>query len=66
MPGVLYTVPMDVKIDPSWKERLAGEFEKPYFKELTDFVKSEYKDEVVYPPPKFLFRAFDLCPFRQS
>jgi uracil-DNA glycosylase len=54
---------MDVKIHPSWKAHLAGEFEKPYFKELTEFVKSEYKNEVVYPPPKFIFRAFELCPF---
>ena len=54
---------MDVKIDPSWKTHLEGEFEKPYFKALTDFVKGEYKNEVVYPSPKFVFRAFDLCPF---
>lgn len=54
---------MDVKIDPSWKEHLKGEFEKPYFKELTDFVKEEYKNQVVYPPPQFIFRAFELCPF---
>lgn len=56
---------MEVKIDPSWKTHLRGEFEMPYFKELTDFVKSEYKNEVVYPPPKFIFRAFDLTPFDQ-
>jgi uracil-DNA glycosylase len=54
---------MKVKIDPSWKKHLEGEFDKPYFKELTDFVKKEYKNEVVYPPPKFIFRAFELCPF---
>jgi uracil-DNA glycosylase len=54
---------MDVRIDPSWKKHLAAEFEKPYFGELTDFVKEEYKHEAVYPPPKFIFRAFDLCPF---
>lgn len=54
---------MEVKIDSSWKKQLESEFEKPYFKELTDFVKSEYKNEAVYPPPKTIFRAFDLCPF---
>jgi uracil-DNA glycosylase len=54
---------MDVKIDPSWKEHLMGEFEKPYFSGLAEFVKSEYKNEVVYPPPKYIFRAFELCPF---
>lgn len=56
---------MDVKIHPSWKEHLADEFEKLYFKELTDFVKSEYQHEIVYPPAAHIFRAFDLCPFDQ-
>jgi len=54
---------MDVKIDPSWKERLEEEFEQPYFKELVAFVRREYKSEVVYPPPKSIFRAFKLTPF---
>ncbi len=56
---------MKVKIDSSWKEQLAGEFEKPYFAELTDFVKKEYKSEPVYPAPGNIFRAFDLCPFEK-
>jgi uracil-DNA glycosylase len=54
---------MNVHIEQSWKEKLSGEFEKEYFKELTDFVKNEYKDGAVYPAPKNIFRAFDLCPF---
>ncbi len=54
---------MQVKIDSSWEEKLKDEFEKPYFKDLTEFVKKEYKNEAVYPAPKFIFRAFDLCPF---
>ena len=54
---------MEVRIDPSWAQVLKEEFEKPYFAELTDFVKQEYKKEVVYPPPAHIFRAFDLCPF---
>jgi uracil-DNA glycosylase len=53
----------EVRIEPSWKEHLAPEFEKPYFKELTAFVKKEYENKTVYPPPKEIFRAFDLCPF---
>ena len=54
---------MEVKIEPSWKEALVGEFGKPYFEALTTFVKDEYKVHAVYPPPKNIFRAFDLCPF---
>ena len=53
----------DVKIEESWKKHLAPEFEKPYFKELTDFVRDEYKKTKVYPPPKDIFRAFELTPF---
>lgn len=54
---------MEVKIEPSWKERLAGEFEQSYFTGLTDFVRKEYTEGKVYPAPKNIFRAFDLCPF---
>ena len=32
---------MDVKIAPDWKEILAPEFDKPYFGELTRFVREE-------------------------
>jgi uracil-DNA glycosylase len=54
---------MEVKIDPSWKKALGAEFEKPYFEQLTTFVKQEYKKGDVYPAPKNIFRAFELCPF---
>jgi uracil-DNA glycosylase len=54
---------MEVKMEQSWKEHLQSEFEKSYFEELTTFVKIEYKNEIVYPPPKYVFRAFELCPF---
>lgn len=52
---------MDVKISPKWKELLSGEFEKPYFEELVNFVKSEYASKVIYPKGKNIFRAFDKC-----
>lgn len=56
---------MNVQIETSWKEKLADEFEKPYFKELTDFVRQEYKTQVCYPPGNLIFNAFNLCPFDQ-
>lgn len=59
----LYTVRMNVKIEPSWKEMLSGEFTKPYFQSLTAFVKENYQKKTVYPPPKEIFRAFDMTPF---
>ncbi|MBQ8607694.1 MAG: uracil-DNA glycosylase [Bacteroidaceae bacterium] len=54
---------MEVKIEESWKKRLQTEFDKAYFTGLTDFVREEYKQTTVYPPGKFIFNAFNLCPF---
>lgn len=54
---------MDVKIDESWKKRLQMEFEKPYFSELTNFVRKEYQNKNIFPPAKLIFNAFDSCPF---
>ncbi len=56
---------MDVKIEESWKKQLQYEFEKPYFKQLTDFVKAEYHVQAIYPPAKLIFNAFDQCPFNR-
>ncbi|GAA0891107.1 uracil-DNA glycosylase [Fulvivirga kasyanovii] len=54
---------MDVKIAPSWKEHLENEFNKPYFHNLVNFVKNEYKTYTVYPPGKEIFNAFGHCDF---
>ena len=56
---------MEVKIEPSWKKQLENDFNEPYFKELSEFVKQAYTRETVYPPPKYIFRAFDLSPFEK-
>ncbi len=54
---------MNVKIEQSWKNALSAEFDKDYFIKLTDFVRGEYlSGRVVYPAPKNIFNAFDLCP----
>ncbi|KKP51415.1 MAG: Uracil-DNA glycosylase [Candidatus Roizmanbacteria bacterium GW2011_GWA2_33_33] len=52
----------DVKIDETWKKVLKMEFQKPYWEELTEFVRQQYLSGKVYPPAKNVFRAFDLCP----
>ena len=54
---------MEVRIEPSWKKVLKTEFDKDYFEKLVNFVKTEYKNSTVYPPAKFIFKAFDLTPF---
>lgn len=57
---------MEVKIDGSWKEVLSSEFNKEYFKSLTDFVKNEYSTKTVFPPGKNIFEAFNLCSFSNT
>ncbi|WP_299670140.1 uracil-DNA glycosylase [uncultured Polaribacter sp.] len=52
---------MQVKIGDSWKNILQNEFEKPYFKDLTSFVKSEYENHTCFPAGKDIFAAFDYC-----
>ena len=54
---------MNVRIDESWKQVLQPEFDKPYFEQLTSFVRSEYARTVIYPPAGQIFNAFDHCPF---
>lgn len=54
---------MQVKIAPSWGEKLQGEFDAPYFSQLTQFVRKEYATGPCYPPGNQIFNAFNLCPF---
>ncbi|WP_303317790.1 uracil-DNA glycosylase [Flavivirga abyssicola] len=54
---------MNVEIHESWKPHLKEEFDKPYFKELVSFVKTEYKSQTCFPPGKQIFNAFNHCHF---
>ena len=56
---------MNVRIDESWRQVLQPEFDKPYFELLTDFVRQAYATHQCFPPAKYIFRAFDLCPFHK-
>ncbi len=42
----------------SWKPFLKSEFNKPYFKELSNFLHEEYKSKTIYPPKQLVFSAF--------
>ena len=54
---------MDVRIEKSWKDALAGEFEKDYFSSLVRFLHSEKAaGKKIYPPGGQIFRAFELTP----
>lgn len=52
---------MDVRIADDWKQLLQQEFDKPYFEELTHFVRAEYATGTIYPAGRNIFRAFDKC-----
>lgn len=56
---------MNVNIHQSWKPYLQAEFDKPYFKNLVNFVKEEYTKNTCYPPGKEIFNAFEYCPFNE-
>lgn len=51
-----------VQIEASWLEKLQPEFDKTYFEELIQFVKTEYAQGTCYPPGALIFNAFNLCP----
>lgn len=66
--NIFSVIYMDVRIEPGWKQKLAGEFDKPYFKALTDRVRADYANPgiTVYPPGQNIFAAFDASPFFQT
>ena len=54
---------MPVKIEPSWNQALLAEWDAPYWKTLTDFVRAEYMSgQTIYPAAKDIFAAFNLTP----
>ncbi len=58
----------NVKMEEGWKQVLAEEFDKPYFKQLTDYIRSEYAKpgQHVYPPAGQIFASFDASPFADT
>ena len=56
---------MDLKemVPESWQTPLAGELEKPYIKELGDFLDAEYASKTVYPVKEHIFAALEATPY---
>ena len=55
---------MEINLSSDWKEVLASEIEKPYFKELMLALKLEYQTHTCYPPAELIFSAFNNCSFQ--
>ena len=54
---------MEVKIENTWKNALASEFEKPYFASLVRFLHHEKAaGKRIFPPGSQIFKAFELTP----
>ncbi|MGN0382614.1 MAG: uracil-DNA glycosylase [Suilimivivens sp.] len=49
-------------IDNDWLDCLQGEFKKPYYRDLYQFVRQEYNTHVIYPPADDIFNAFHFTP----
>ena len=52
-------------IDNDWLPAIQGEFRKPYYKELFQFVKEDYNRTVIYPPSEDIFNALHLTPLHE-
>lgn len=52
-------------ITKNWYELLKDEFEKPYYKNLMQFLENEYKTKTIYPKPENVFNALNKVKFNQ-
>lgn len=53
---------LQMMIENDWLPAVSGEFGKPYYKKLYEFVKEEYSRTTVYPPADDIFNALHLTP----
>lgn len=54
---------MEWILEKSWREKLKGEMDEDYYRELVDKVQKEYEKETCYTPEDKIFNALNLCPF---
>ena len=52
-----------VKLGNDWDILLEGEFQKPYYQQLRNFLKSEYNSYTIYPDMYNIFNAFKLTSY---
>ena len=55
-----------IHVDNDWQPLFDIEQEKPYYKELREFLKREYRTKTIYPPMDEIFNAFRLTPFAEA
>ena len=52
-------------ISNDWLQAVGNQFRQPYYKELYQFIKSEYSNYRIYPNAEDIFNAFHFTPLRQ-
>lgn len=52
-------------INNDWLEAIGGEFHKPYYAKLYQFVKNEYTHNIIYPNSEDIFNAFHFTPLKE-
>lgn len=51
------------RLDPEWKQALAGEFAAPYMAQLSNFLEQERAaGKIIYPPGSEIFNALNSTP----
>ena len=55
-----------IDIGNDWQSFFDGEQKQPYYEELREFLKEEYKNRTVYPPANDIFNAFKLTPISDT
>ena len=55
-----------VKLGNDWDEILSDEFEKPYYLELREFLKEEYRTKTIYPNMNNIFEALKRTSYKDT
>jgi uracil-DNA glycosylase len=56
---------LEGQLPADWQAVLAGEFNKPYFRKLQEFVAAERRAHTVFPPEEDVFNAFKFTPYQK-
>ena len=55
-----------VNIGNDWDQILADEWEKPYYQKLREFLKTEYKEQKIYPNMYDIFNSLRYTSFKDT
>ena len=55
-----------VNIGNDWDQILADEWEKSYYQELREFLKTEYKEQKIYPNMSDIFNSLRYTSFKDT